>query len=129
MLLSLLAPVASSYVTQSINLTLAELGIYNTSAIALASFGISGATADTYFIDSCCTRTICCNSSYMQNLRRIKPVVVKGLTGYKSYDVAGDLHFPLVSDAFQIQTLVVENTLFDSTGDINLIASDDINAT
>eukprot|EP00961_Rhodomonas_salina_P062730 842154-Rhodomonas_salina.1 len=64
----------------------------------------------------------------MQNLRRIKPVLVK-LTGYKSYDVAGDLHFPLVSDAFQIQTLVVENTLFDSTGDINLIASDDINAT
>eukprot|EP00961_Rhodomonas_salina_P280898 3794956-Rhodomonas_salina.1 len=60
----------------------------------------------------------------MQNLRCIKPVLVKGLTGYtgKSYDVAGDLHFPLMSDAFQIQTLVVENALFDSTGDINLIA-------
>eukprot|EP00961_Rhodomonas_salina_P223868 3027219-Rhodomonas_salina.1 len=53
MLLSLLAPVASSYVTPSINSTLAELGIYNTSAIALAAFWISGATADTYFIDSC----------------------------------------------------------------------------
>eukprot|EP00961_Rhodomonas_salina_P256312 3463881-Rhodomonas_salina.1 len=52
MLLSLLAPVASSYITPSINSTLAELGIYNTSAIALAAFGISGTTADTYFIDS-----------------------------------------------------------------------------
>eukprot|EP00961_Rhodomonas_salina_P104331 1404379-Rhodomonas_salina.1 len=131
MLLSLLAPVASSYVTLSINSTLAELGIYNTSVIALpvAAFGISGATVDTYFIDSCCNRTICCNSSYMQNLRCIKPVLVNGLTGYKSYDITGDLYFPLVSDAFQIQTLVVENALFDSTGDINLIASDDINAT
>eukprot|EP00961_Rhodomonas_salina_P240448 3248664-Rhodomonas_salina.1 len=88
MLLSLLAPVASSYVTPSINSTLAELGIYNTSAIALAAFGISGGTAATYFIDSCCTHMICCNSCYMQNLRCTKPVLVKGLTGYKSYDVA-----------------------------------------
>eukprot|EP00961_Rhodomonas_salina_P273017 3689103-Rhodomonas_salina.1 len=36
MLLGLLAPVASSYVTPSISSTLAELGIYNTSTIALA---------------------------------------------------------------------------------------------
>eukprot|EP00961_Rhodomonas_salina_P056185 754665-Rhodomonas_salina.1 len=119
MLLSLLAPVASSYVTPSINSTLAELCIYNTSAIALAVFGISGATADIYFIYSGCTLTICCISRYMQNLHHIKPVLVKGMTGYNTYDVTGDLHFPLVSDAFQIQLLVVENALFNSTGDIN----------
>eukprot|EP00961_Rhodomonas_salina_P283422 3830531-Rhodomonas_salina.1 len=79
MLLSLLAPAASSLVAPSFNSTLAGLGIYNSNVIALAAFGISGATADTYFqvIDSGCTRTICCNSSYMRNLRHVDPVLVK----------------------------------------------------
>eukprot|EP00961_Rhodomonas_salina_P283421 3830530-Rhodomonas_salina.1 len=77
MLLSLLAPAASSFVAPSFNSTLAGLGIYNTNAIALAAFGIPGATADTYFIDSGCTRTICCNSRYMRNLRHVDPVLVK----------------------------------------------------
>eukprot|EP00961_Rhodomonas_salina_P139585 1878486-Rhodomonas_salina.1 len=61
-LLSYLTPVASSYVPSSINSTLAGLGIYTTDTVAMAAFGISGATADTYFIDSGCTSTICCNS-------------------------------------------------------------------
>eukprot|EP00961_Rhodomonas_salina_P227139 3071106-Rhodomonas_salina.1 len=131
MLLSLLAPAASSFVAPSFNSTLAGLGIYNTNTIALAVFGISGATADTYFIDSGCTRTICCNACYMRNLnlRHVDPVLVKGLTGFKSYYIVCDLHFPLVSDTHQIQTLVIENALFDPSGDINLIASDNINAT
>eukprot|EP00961_Rhodomonas_salina_P245156 3312729-Rhodomonas_salina.1 len=95
----------------------------------MAAFGISGTTADTYCIDSGCTRAICCNSRYMRNLRRVEPVLVKGLTGYKSYDIVGDLYFPLVSDANAVETLVIENALYDPTGDINLVASDDINAT
>eukprot|EP00961_Rhodomonas_salina_P244769 3308066-Rhodomonas_salina.1 len=111
-LLNLLAPVASSYVSPVINSTLAEFGIYNTNAIALAAFGISSAMADTYFIDSGCTSTICCNSCYMRNLQYINPVAVKGLTGYKL-----------------VQMLVIENALFDPSWDINLIASDDIKAT
>eukprot|EP00961_Rhodomonas_salina_P024633 331846-Rhodomonas_salina.2 len=63
----------------------------------------------------------------MRNLQRVEPVLVKGLTGYKSYDIIGDLHFPLVSDANAVETLVIENALYDPTGDINLVASDYIN--
>eukprot|EP00961_Rhodomonas_salina_P075994 1020216-Rhodomonas_salina.1 len=108
---------------------LAGLGIYTTDTVAMAAFGISGATADTYFIDSGCTRTICCNSRYMRNLRHVEPVLVKGLTGYKSYDIVGNLYFPLMSNANAVEMLVIENTLYDPTGDINLVASNDINTT
>eukprot|EP00961_Rhodomonas_salina_P139586 1878486-Rhodomonas_salina.2 len=65
----------------------------------------------------------------MRNLLCVKPVLVKGLTGYKSYDIVGYLHFPFVSDANAVETLVIENTLYDPTRDSNLVASDDINAT
>eukprot|EP00961_Rhodomonas_salina_P234133 3164016-Rhodomonas_salina.1 len=44
--------------------------------------------------------------------------------------MTGDMHFPLTSDDNStIQTLEVQNVLYDPTGDINLIASNDINAT
>eukprot|EP00961_Rhodomonas_salina_P039500 530562-Rhodomonas_salina.1 len=111
-LLSYVTPVVSSYIPSSINSLLVgfQVGIYTTDAIAMAAFGISGATADTYFIDSGCT--------------------LKGLTGYKSYNIVGNLHFPLASDAnaVELETLVIKNVLYDPTRDINFVASDDINA-
>eukprot|EP00961_Rhodomonas_salina_P091769 1235050-Rhodomonas_salina.1 len=64
MVLSLLAPAAGSVFAQTLNSTLSTLGIYNSSATALSAFGISSSTADTYYIDSGCSRTIVCNSNY-----------------------------------------------------------------
>eukprot|EP00961_Rhodomonas_salina_P102609 1380036-Rhodomonas_salina.1 len=44
--------------------------------------------------------------------------------------MAGDMHFPLTTDNNStIKILEVSNVLFDPSGDINLIASDDINKT
>eukprot|EP00961_Rhodomonas_salina_P020312 272790-Rhodomonas_salina.1 len=67
---------------------MAQFGIFNSTAIALQAFGISNASTDTYFINSGCSRTIVCNSKYMRNLRGITLIRVKGLTGYKTYDMA-----------------------------------------
>eukprot|EP00961_Rhodomonas_salina_P215665 2913386-Rhodomonas_salina.1 len=40
------------------------------------------------------------------------------------------MHFQLMTDDnFTIKTLEIENVLYDPTGDINLIASEDINMT
>eukprot|EP00961_Rhodomonas_salina_P069501 933292-Rhodomonas_salina.2 len=126
MVLSLLAPAAGSVFVPTLNLTLSTLGIYNSTATALSAFGISSSTADTYYsVDLGCSRTIVCNSRYAKNLRHIDPVRVKGLTGYQSYDLACDMHFPLISDDDKMETfkLVINCALFDPTGDINLIAT------
>eukprot|EP00961_Rhodomonas_salina_P066092 887883-Rhodomonas_salina.1 len=72
----------------SVNSALLSLGFHHTNAVALAAFGISSSTADLYFINSGCTRTICCNLRYTRNRLQIKQVKVKGLTGYQSYDLA-----------------------------------------
>eukprot|EP00961_Rhodomonas_salina_P108685 1462953-Rhodomonas_salina.1 len=58
----------------TVNSAMAQLGFFNSTALALQAFGISNTTTDTYFIDSGCSRTIVCNTKYMSNLRRIAPV-------------------------------------------------------
>eukprot|EP00961_Rhodomonas_salina_P279787 3779517-Rhodomonas_salina.1 len=91
--------------------------------------GISAAMTDQYFVDSGCTRTIVCSTKYMKNLSEIPPLLVKGLSGYKIYNLAGDLHF-LINDNNDIQReLIVKAALYYPAGDINLIATDDLNAT
>eukprot|EP00961_Rhodomonas_salina_P273186 3691251-Rhodomonas_salina.1 len=58
------------------------------------------------------------------------PIRVKGLTGYKTYNLVGDMHFQLTTDDNStIKILEVANVLFDPSRDINLIASEDINKT
>eukprot|EP00961_Rhodomonas_salina_P249720 3375447-Rhodomonas_salina.1 len=130
LVLTFISPVAGSSIAPVVNSTLAQLGIFNSTSVALQAFGISNASTDTYFIDSVCSCTIVCNSKYMRNLREITPIQVKGLTGYKTYDLVGDMHFPLTTDDNStIKILEVENVLFDPSGDINLIDSNDINKT
>eukprot|EP00961_Rhodomonas_salina_P081762 1099217-Rhodomonas_salina.1 len=129
--LTFIGPAAgSSIILCTVDSALAHFGIFNSTVIVLQALGISNATADTYFIDSGCLLTIVCNSKYMRNLRGIAPIRVKGLTGYKTYDMTGDMHFPLISDDnSMVQTLEYQNVLYYPTGDINLIASDNINTT
>eukprot|EP00961_Rhodomonas_salina_P250722 3389231-Rhodomonas_salina.1 len=74
MIFSFLSPGLGSSITPSVNSALSSIGFHRTNAVALAAFGISSSTADTYFIYSGCTRTICCNSRYARNLRQIEPV-------------------------------------------------------
>eukprot|EP00961_Rhodomonas_salina_P038065 511923-Rhodomonas_salina.1 len=129
MVFCFLSPALGSSITPSVNSALSSFGFHCTHAVALAAFGISSSTADTYFINSGCTRTICCNSHYARNLRQIEQVTrkVKGLTGYQSYDLACDLYVPLLSENGTIETLIVNSALFDPTSNINLIASEDVN--
>eukprot|EP00961_Rhodomonas_salina_P076528 1027677-Rhodomonas_salina.1 len=65
----------------------------------------------------------------MKNLSEILLLLVKGLRGYKIYNLAGDLHFP-INDNNDIQReLIVKAALYNPAGDINLIATDDLNTT
>eukprot|EP00961_Rhodomonas_salina_P216124 2919680-Rhodomonas_salina.1 len=63
----------------------------------------------------------------MRNLREILPKRVKGLSWFKVYILAGDLHFPINDNKGTERTLVVKDAVFDATGYINLIATADLN--
>eukprot|EP00961_Rhodomonas_salina_P099680 1340596-Rhodomonas_salina.1 len=128
LVLTFIAPAAGLSIAPVVNSMLAQFGIFNSTAIALQAFGISNALTDTYFINSGCSCMIVCNSKYMSNLWEITPIRVKGLTGYKTYYLAGDMHFQLTTDDNStIKILEVVNVLFDPSGDI--ISSEDINRT
>eukprot|EP00961_Rhodomonas_salina_P199110 2685857-Rhodomonas_salina.1 len=99
----------------------------NTTMTDFAYYGISAAMTDQYFIDSGCTRTIVCSKQYMKNMQEIEPKCVKGLSGFKVYNLAGD--FPINDYNGIERTLVIKDALFDASGDINLIATDDLNTT
>eukprot|EP00961_Rhodomonas_salina_P249121 3367036-Rhodomonas_salina.1 len=62
-------------------------------------------------------------------MRQIEPKRVKGLSGFKVYNLAGDMHFPINVDNGIERTLVIKDALFNASGDINLIATDDLNTT
>eukprot|EP00961_Rhodomonas_salina_P254023 3433280-Rhodomonas_salina.1 len=93
--------------------------------------GISAAMTDQYFVDSGCTRTIVCSTctKYMKNLCEIPPLLVKGLSWYMIYNLAGDLHFQINNDNDIQRELIVKAALYYPAGDMNLIATDDLNAT
>eukprot|EP00961_Rhodomonas_salina_P026357 355812-Rhodomonas_salina.1 len=84
---------------------------------------------DQYFVDSGCTRTIVCSIKYMKNLHEIPLLRVKGMSGYKIYNLAGDLHFPINDDNNIQRELIVKAALYYPAGDINLITTDDLNTT
>eukprot|EP00961_Rhodomonas_salina_P246824 3334510-Rhodomonas_salina.1 len=105
---------------------LSRLNLTNTTT-DYAMLGISAAMTDQYFVDSGCTWTIVCSTKYMKNLSEIPLLRVKGLSGYKIYNLAGDLHF-LINDDNDIQReLIVKAALYDPAGNINLIATDTLN--
>eukprot|EP00961_Rhodomonas_salina_P197807 2669426-Rhodomonas_salina.1 len=59
----------------------------------------------------------------------MEPRSVRGLIGSKTYTMSGDLHLPLTTTDGHSTTLVLCNVIYDPTGDINLISTDDINNT
>eukprot|EP00961_Rhodomonas_salina_P119378 1606262-Rhodomonas_salina.2 len=77
-----------------VHLILSSLNLTNTTT-DFTMLGISAAMTDQYFVDSGCTRMIVCSIKYMKNLCEIPLLLVKGLSGYKIYNLAGDLHFPI----------------------------------
>eukprot|EP00961_Rhodomonas_salina_P039636 532398-Rhodomonas_salina.1 len=90
---------------------------------------ISAAMTDQYFVDSGCTQTIVCSTKYMKNLCEIQQLLVKGLSWYKVYNLEGGLHFQINDNNYIQRELIMKAVLYYPAGNINLIATDDLNAT
>eukprot|EP00961_Rhodomonas_salina_P084017 1129476-Rhodomonas_salina.1 len=50
--LTFVGPAAGSNIMPTVDSAMAQLGFFNSTALALQAFGISNATTDTYFINS-----------------------------------------------------------------------------
>eukprot|EP00961_Rhodomonas_salina_P039175 526715-Rhodomonas_salina.1 len=62
----------------------------------------------------------------MVNLWKIKPIVVQGIAGERTIDMAGDLQLPAVSNDGIARTIIVNGVLFDPESPVNLLSADQL---
>eukprot|EP00961_Rhodomonas_salina_P065319 878600-Rhodomonas_salina.2 len=62
----------------------------------------------------------------MVNLQEIKPIVVQGIAGEGTINMAGDLHLPAVSNDGIARTIIVNGVLFDLESPVNLLSADQL---
>lgn len=112
------------------NTTMASFSNTMTLDMQLALVGALGAnstTLDSYLIDSGCTTSIIADGRLLSNFRRVAPVVIRGLTGDKTYNWTATLTLPVRTIRCDTHLLRIENVYWDETGSYNLVASDQLN--
>eukprot|EP00961_Rhodomonas_salina_P103337 1390063-Rhodomonas_salina.1 len=58
----------------------------------------SGPEDQRTFVDSGCAISIVKTKEMLTNVRQISPIVVQGVAGERTINMAGDLHLPAVSN-------------------------------
>eukprot|EP00961_Rhodomonas_salina_P152467 2052178-Rhodomonas_salina.1 len=81
---------------------------------------------DRTYVNSGCAISIFKTRKMMVNLRKIKPIVVQGIAGERTIDMAGDLHLPAVSNDGIARTIIVNGALFDPESQMNLLSADQL---
>eukprot|EP00961_Rhodomonas_salina_P100828 1356726-Rhodomonas_salina.1 len=94
-----------------------------------AAFGITSSCTNHYLVDSGCTTMIVCNNQHLCNICTLEPRSVRGLIWSKTFTMCCNLHLPLVTTDSTNATIVLRDVIYDPTGDINLISTNDINKT
>eukprot|EP00961_Rhodomonas_salina_P199612 2692355-Rhodomonas_salina.1 len=81
---------------------------------------------DRIYVDSGCAISIFKTHEMMVNLWKIKPIVVQGITGERTIDMAGDLQLPAVSNDGIARTIIFNGVLFDPESQVNLLSADQL---
>eukprot|EP00961_Rhodomonas_salina_P222028 3002646-Rhodomonas_salina.1 len=78
------------------------------------------------YVDSGCAISIFRARELMVNLQEIKPIVVQGIAGERTINMAGDLHLQAVSNDGIARTIIVNGVLFDQESPVNLLLADQL---
>eukprot|EP00961_Rhodomonas_salina_P277552 3750686-Rhodomonas_salina.2 len=78
------------------------------------------------YVDSGCTISIFRTHKMMVNLWEIKPIVVQGIAGEHTINMAGDLHLSAVSNEGIARMIIVNRVLFDLESPENLLLADQL---
>eukprot|EP00961_Rhodomonas_salina_P185451 2503939-Rhodomonas_salina.1 len=102
----------------------AQVNVCLISSQILVAAGCS--SDDRIYVDSGCAISIFKTREMMVDLRKIKPIVVQGIAGERTIDMAGDLHLPAVSNDGIARTIIVNGVLFDPESPVNLLSADQL---
>eukprot|EP00961_Rhodomonas_salina_P056475 758729-Rhodomonas_salina.2 len=78
------------------------------------------------YIDSGCAISIINDVSLLENVREIKPILVQGVAGEHTINMAGDLHLPIVSNDGVTRMIVVNGVLYNEESPVNLVSVDQL---